>query len=375
MAYIDGKEIMFSANVNIENTSSEGSAGVKEWVETETYRKGEIVSYNGLIYTPKVDSTLSVLPTDTEVWEDLTNGNREYVDEVNSVVENKLTYHDRRITNLERRLPESTIVTDDNIAYFKDLPANACPWVQIHYVGGMSYAENNVLKHTDIDRIWFSINAYGEPNDITIPEAIRSIEGWGWGVNSKYYSRLDFVKKEFERMTHRLVLTGGETWYTTGTNTGTKRWQCPLAIKGVSVASAEVGNIICTHYEPTTNNKTYGRRNGISTQGANFIIFDEAYENATAAEWKAYLKQLYDSGTPIVVEYAMLTPVITDISQYFDDIIVSGISYPQPIKFDGFIYFPIEEGVGGGQFEFMNTNTVFTETPVPSSITYMLREV
>lgn len=281
--------------------------------------------------------------------------------------------NERRITNLEKQLPLSAIVTDDNVAYWKDIPENACPWVQVNYVGGMSYAENNVLKHTDIDRIVFSLYAYGEPNDIIIPETIRNIEGWGWGVNSKYHSRLTFAKKEFERMTHRLVLTGTETWYNTGTNTGTKRWQHPLSIKGVSVASGEVGNIICSHYETTTNNKTYGRRNGISTQGANFIIFDEAYEYATPDEWKAHLKQLYDSGTPIMVEYAIATPVITDISPYFDDIVVSGMSYPQPIKFDGFIYFPIEEGVGGGQFEFMNIN--YAEIAVPSSITYMLREV
>jgi hypothetical protein len=102
------------------------------------------------------------------------------------------------------------------------------------------------------------------------------------------------------------------------------------------------------------------------------MIFDEDHENDTLQEWKAYLKQLYDNGTPVVIEYAMTTPIITDISKYLDDIILEGISYTNPIKFDGFVHFPISEGVGGGEIEFADFN--YTERAVPSSITYLLKE-
>lgn len=69
MAYIDGNEILFSSNVNI----TEGGC-VKEYIPTGIYNKGDLVSYNGSLYTPIADGTSGKEPTDNPAWEDLTSG-------------------------------------------------------------------------------------------------------------------------------------------------------------------------------------------------------------------------------------------------------------------------------------------------------------
>ena len=122
MAYINGKEILFSPTVNIGGTS--GSTGVKKYSNSETYQKGDIVSFGGLIYTPKVESISGVKPTDSSVWENLTSQYNE-----------SISAHDKRLSNIESRLAPKYITTDNTTVYAKEVPAKACPYAQIDKLG------------------------------------------------------------------------------------------------------------------------------------------------------------------------------------------------------------------------------------------------
>jgi hypothetical protein len=92
MAYADGKEILFSAQVNITENS-----GAKEYAE-------QIENH-----------------------------------------EARINNHEKRITNLEKQLAPSYILTDESTALQKTVPENACAYAQLNSIGGMSYKTDNLL--------------------------------------------------------------------------------------------------------------------------------------------------------------------------------------------------------------------------------------
>jgi hypothetical protein len=47
---------------------------VYDYIETATYERGEIVYYEGNIYTPIVERVQGVVPTDTASWKPLASG-------------------------------------------------------------------------------------------------------------------------------------------------------------------------------------------------------------------------------------------------------------------------------------------------------------
>ena len=62
-------------------------------------------------------------------------------DEVLSKADN----HEKRITNLEKGLPDDRFETDDTVAYVKHIPTNACPYAAVEKVGGMTKKSDNLI--------------------------------------------------------------------------------------------------------------------------------------------------------------------------------------------------------------------------------------
>lgn len=82
------------------------------------------------------------------------------------------------------------------------------------------------------------------------------------------------------------------------------------------------------------------------TPGGNGVYF--VTDKPTLEEWKAYLKELYNAGTPLTIVYALQEPISEKISVEFDNLI---------------------EVEGGGKLEFVNE----FENPVPSTIKYIVK--
>ena len=61
----------------------------------------------------------------------------------------RIIKNDKRITNLERGLPEDVFLKDDAVAYVKDVPANALPYAEIQKVGGMTRKCANLIPLED----------------------------------------------------------------------------------------------------------------------------------------------------------------------------------------------------------------------------------
>ncbi|MBE6537924.1 MAG: hypothetical protein E7671_00475, partial [Ruminococcaceae bacterium] len=52
---------------------------------------------------------------------------------------------EKRLTNLEHQVSPEYFETDETVAYEKAVPANACPYAELHSVGGMTHKSNNLI--------------------------------------------------------------------------------------------------------------------------------------------------------------------------------------------------------------------------------------
>ena len=91
-----------------------------------------------------------------------------------------LTQHDKRLTNLEQGIPSEPFMTDASVAYVKNVPANALPYVEVSKVGGMIYYDDVVgmlfdAKVTDIESVGINLIPY--PFDLT------TLNGYGVSVS------------------------------------------------------------------------------------------------------------------------------------------------------------------------------------------------
>lgn len=57
----------------------------------------------------------------------------------------KADNHEKRLTNLEKGLPADRFVTDDSVAYIKNIPTNACPYAAVEKVGGITKKSENLI--------------------------------------------------------------------------------------------------------------------------------------------------------------------------------------------------------------------------------------
>ncbi len=163
----------------------------------------------------------------------------------------------------------------------------------------------------------------GEIDILAVPEAVKSLEGYGLGVNSEYYNYIDFNRKVFVQNVYRKVFDGTENWNTNvAVKDGTRRISVRLSpiAKGVDVGSK--GAITSNLYNTVTvgGDIWYSKDGvGIYSDGTHLIVYDENYNTTDVSLWKTHLAELYASGNPLVIDYALATPIETDISAYLTD--------------------------------------------------------
>lgn len=110
MAFINGKEILFSSEINLT-------------VVDVTQETGE---------------SKTAVMSQKSVTEELIKR------------DNDISRTNKRIENLEDRISPSMFKTDSDVAYIKDVPANACPYAEVSKIGGMTRKTENLIP-TDYD--------------------------------------------------------------------------------------------------------------------------------------------------------------------------------------------------------------------------------
>lgn len=209
------------------------------------------------------------------------------------------------------------------------------------------YSAGTII-HGSVDKV---ISSTGD--DFTIPPAILSLDGYGWGIDDTVRNYVDWEQKKFVKMVDKFVLQGTESFSIPGTK-----------ILDFSVFRCDTFAIskipyLCNEFEYKTD--TYGNQSTrcvcAYTTGTQlfFIVPDTEIEHENITAFKAWLKSRYIAGNPVVVYYKLKTPVETDISGIISD--------------DNFI--PVEDG---GTLTFHHTEADNGNLiPVPTKTTYCVK--
>lgn len=180
---------------------------------------------------------------------------------------------------------------------------------------------------------------------LAIAEEIRAIEGYGRGVNAEYHNYIDGERKVFVQNTYRKIFDGTENWYIpSAVVDGNKYFQASLSNAPLGDA---YGIMSQYNYAPIGASTTQIGWNLLSSGYIRIRPDTSVYPTADA--WKAYLAQRYANGNPLVIEYALATPIETDISSYLPSNFIS-----------------VE---GGGAITFVNE----FEQKAPSTINYIFK--
>jgi hypothetical protein len=152
----------------------------------------------------------------------------------------------------------------------------------------------------------------GNIDNITIPEEIRSLDGYGLGINSTYYNYIDFDRKVFVQNVYRMVFKGTEAVTLQSVNAnGIANFQYNLNKQAIA------HTLLCNQYDIDQNVIANATKSGINL--AQWALFVRSDTYSTVEEWKAHLAELYASGNPLIIDYVLATPIETNISTYITD--------------------------------------------------------
>lgn len=159
-----------------------------------------------------------------------------------------------------------------------------------------------------------------KPDILPIHEEVKNLDGYGLGVNSEYYSYIDFERKVFVPKVHRKVFDGTENIKLGSSGTGHIRYAVELENPYTAIDDSNSINVICNHYPATNANRTYGMFvDGFAASNTYLWFVDTQVQTGNAEDMRTKLKAWYDEGNPLIVDYILAEPIETDISSYLTD--------------------------------------------------------
>ena len=152
--------------------------------------------------------------------------------------------------------------------------------------------------------------------------------GYGLGVNSEFYNYIDFERKVFVQNVARKVFTGDED-IGAGAHLDNDviRYYLDLPEELASPSNTTAVQVVCNHYPPSSNTKTWNLiENGLSAN-INAIRWVDTellrFNGGDGIEQKeamyAKLKAWYDADDPLTVDYILANPKEIDISKWLSD--------------------------------------------------------
>ena len=158
---------------------------------------------------------------------------------------------------------------------------------------------------------------------LTVPEYIRAVPDYGEGIGVygysgswvERYNHVDFARGVYARECRRKVFDGSEAFLVQSVNgNGVTNflWQSPTL-----EAARGVNNAVGAPYEADNNEIAKATRDGFYIFSTAFYFRSTKYK--TVEEWKTHLAELYASGNPLTLVYALEIPEETDVSEYLTD--------------------------------------------------------
>mgnify|MGYP004636873587 CR=1 FL=1 len=127
----------------------------------------------------------------------------------------------------------------------------------------------------------------------------------------------DYIEGVEHHEWERLVLMGDNVsgrWTVDGGN----EYRFVIAVDNMLPASSitEKTNIICNTLKTVSALDTYNKIEGIACdKNSNILIYIEECKDMTVEEFKAYLNQKYNSGTPVTIYYKLATPLNLELTE------------------------------------------------------------
>ncbi len=181
---------------------------------------------------------------------------------------------------------------------------------------------------------------------LEIPEAVQALDGYGLGINSNYYNRIDWDKRQFVQTVKRVELDGTENWSKNSYFTASSGFSWG----GNNDYKTGSNSGVCSHFETKPIGKTI--TDAITFSSNISIVPSSDFGLDTVDKFKAYLAEQKAAGTPVTVVFILAGTIETDISDILPE--------------DNFI-----EVEGGGTIVAVNENNL----EAPTEITYMTKEV
>ena len=148
---------------------------------------------------------------------------------------------------------------------------------------------------------------------ILIPEQIKSLNGYGLGINKDIYNYIDFERGVYVQNCAEVDL-GSLTWNKETLPTGSYRFVSGRSGIAPSPNAVTKANILCSAFEVISNANSYNGYYGIAiTHNSSDICVSGAEYNAmTTEQFKSAMSGVY-------LIYELKTPIETDISDYIQD--------------------------------------------------------
>lgn len=204
--------------------------------------------------------------------------------------------------------------TDDEIKYQKIVPNNVFKFAEIKYLGGMSYKVEvegeYVIQNSPVTSIKINDEVVR-----TIPEAVQSLEGYGWGINDSCYNYVDIDNKKFVKKVGKYTFTGNENFVLNGSWVGVRAYEVYFST-AISISNTDTEIRVIS--------------NSLESYSANYVINNPAKYSCSIISNKRFIIKLEEETViddikdfietyGLTIYYELATPVETDISDYIDD--------------------------------------------------------
>lgn len=115
------------------------------------YTEEDLLSYmtygdNLQRLTEQLDRVDEQLTTFMPHMEEKTDDLRDDLNAYQGGAETVYSHLEKRVSRIEQHIDQEYFITDDTIAYTKEVPINVCSYAQLNSIGGMTYKCDNLLK-------------------------------------------------------------------------------------------------------------------------------------------------------------------------------------------------------------------------------------
>lgn len=224
----------------------------------------------------------------------------------NAIREKTQTAASIRTSDMAKRILgiDEQFTTNSDVAYTKNVPSRALSYAKVSRVGGMTYHVSGALRHSPVTAVQ-SMSGGSVIGGIAIPTAVRSLDGYGWGLDSSTYNYVDFEQKKFVKNVTSINL-GTLNWVKNSAKTGDGSY-----IFFVYDLPSVVNKVLIPGYTTKTGNIAWETLNNgeCLANSTYFIVATKSYSSASAFK---------TAMSGVIAYYDLATPVATDISDLLE---------------------------------------------------------